>query len=163
MSLDQDIERLAAQEQRLQLDRFDNAAAWELGTKVKAIAEARGVTLAIEVRLARETVFFCSMPGATPSNADWVRRKRTAVELLHRSSYAIGRSLEKEGTTLEKKSGLPERDYATHGGCFPIRVRGVGCIGTVTVSGVPQREDHAIVVEALASLAGVPLAGVALD
>jgi len=163
MSLEQDIEKLAAQEQRLQLDRFDNAAAWALGTRVKAICEARGVALAIEVRLAKDTVFFYAMPGTTPSNADWVRRKRTAVELLHRSSYAIGRSLEKEGTTLEKKSGLPERDYATHGGCFPIRVRGVGCVGTVTVSGVPQRDDHAIVVEALAALAGVPLAEVALD
>jgi uncharacterized protein (UPF0303 family) len=39
----------------------------------------------------------------------------------------------------------------------------VGCVGTVTVSGVPQREDHAIVVEALATLCGVPLADVALD
>ena len=92
-----------------------------------------------------------------------MRRKRTAVELLQRSSYAIGRSLEKEGTSLEQKTGLPTRDYATHGGCFPIRVRGVGCVGTVTVSGLPQREDHAIVVEALAALAGVPLAEVALD
>jgi uncharacterized protein (UPF0303 family) len=163
MSLEQDIEKLAAQEQRLQLDRFDNAAAWELGTRIKAICEARGVAVTTEVRLAKETVFFYAMPGTTPSNADWVRRKRSAVELLQRSSYAIGRSLEKEGTSLEQKTGLPTRDYATHGGCFPIRVRGVGCIGTVTVSGVPQREDHAIVVEALAALAGVPLVEVALN
>ena len=45
MSLEQDIEKLAAQEQRLQLDRFDNAAAWELGTRIKAICEALGVAV----------------------------------------------------------------------------------------------------------------------
>jgi uncharacterized protein (UPF0303 family) len=35
-------------------------------------------------------------------------------------------------------------------------------VGTVTVSGVPQREDHGIVVEALAGLLGRDVAGLAL-
>jgi uncharacterized protein (UPF0303 family) len=103
------------------------------------------------------------MPGTTPGHSDWARRKRNTVELVQRSSYAVGRSLELEGSSMEQKMGLPTRDYATHGGSFPIRVNGVGCLGTVTVSGAPQREDHAIVVEVLAALCGVPLADVALD
>jgi uncharacterized protein (UPF0303 family) len=43
-------------------------------------------------------------------------------------------------------------DFAAHGGSFPIIVRGTGCIGAVTVSGLPQRDDHNLVVEALALL-----------
>ena len=39
--------------------------------------------------------------------------------------------------------------YAAHGGAFPILLRGTGCIGTVAVSGLPQLEDHRLVVEAL--------------
>jgi uncharacterized protein (UPF0303 family) len=36
-------------------------------------------------------------------------------------------------------------------------------VGTVTVSGAPQRDDHNLVVEVLAKLCGVPLAEVALS
>jgi uncharacterized protein (UPF0303 family) len=163
MTLATDIARLALQEQRLQFDSFDYATAWTLGSRIKALSEAAGVALAIEIRIAKDTVFYCAMPGMGPTNGDWARRKRNSVELLHTSSYAIGLKLEQEKTSLEAKQGLPLRDYATHGGSFPIRVRGVGCIGVVTVSGIPQREDHGMVVKALAELCGVPLAEVALD
>jgi uncharacterized protein (UPF0303 family) len=36
-------------------------------------------------------------------------------------------------------------------------------VGAVVVSGLPQREDHALVAEALAGTLGVPPAEVALD
>ena len=48
-----------------------------------------------------------------------------------------------------ERYGLPDADYAAHGGCFPIHVAGTGIIGAVTVSGLTQREDHNLVVEAL--------------
>ncbi len=163
MSIDNDLARLALQEQRLQFDLFDVGTAWALGSRIKAMSEEAGVALAIEIRLGKDTVFFCSMPGTGPANADWVRRKRNTVELLHTSSYALHLKLEKEGSTLEAKQGLPLRDYATHGGSVPIRVRGIGVVGVVTVSGVPQRQDHAMVIRALCEFCGVPLHEVALD
>jgi len=162
-TLEHDLQRLARQEQVLQLRQFDEATAWELGTRIKALCEARQVAVTIEIRRAKELLFFYTMPGVVPNNAEWVRRKRNTVELLHRSSYAVGLAHQREGTSLPAKSGVSLNDYAEHGGSFPIRVQGVGCIGTVTVSGVPQREDHAIVVEALAALCGVALSEVALD
>jgi uncharacterized protein (UPF0303 family) len=58
---------------------------------------------------------------------------------------------------------LDPRDHAAHGGSFPLLVRGTGCVGAVTVSGLPQRVDHELVVEALAARCGVPLNDVALD
>jgi uncharacterized protein (UPF0303 family) len=162
MTLAADLERLALQEQHLQFNSFDYATAWALGSRIKALSEEAGVALAIEIRIAKDTVFYCAMPGTGPTNADWVRRKRNVVELLQTSSYAVGLKLEQEKTSLEAKQGLPLRDYTPHGGGFPIRVRGVGCIGVVTVSGIPQREDHGMVVKALAELCGVPLQSVEL-
>ena len=72
--LDQDLQRLALQEQLLQLDQFDEATAWELGTRIKALCEARQVAVTIEVRRAKETLFFYTMAGVVPNNAEWVRR-----------------------------------------------------------------------------------------
>jgi len=154
MDVDPDIARLDEQERQLCFGRFDLSSAWELGTRLRSAAQARGVAVAIEVRLLRETVFFCAMPGTTPENADWARRKRNTVELLERSSYVIGLSLKRDGTTLEGKMGLAPRDFASHGGSVPIRVDGVGCVGAATVSGLPQREDHELVVAVLAEMRG---------
>jgi len=50
---------------------------------------------------------------------------------------------------LQEKYGLDSKDYAAHGGCFPILLEGTGCVGTITVSGLPQRQDHALVVAVL--------------
>lgn len=158
MDIAQDIQRIAEQEARLQLAKMDLDTAWQLGVRLREIAASRSVPLTIEVRLAGETVFFSSMPGTTPANTDWARRKRNTVELMHRSSYGVGRSLERDGKTLESTMGLPGRDYASHGGSFPLRVANVGVVGAVTVSGAPQREDHHIVVMALAELCRIPLA-----
>ncbi len=161
MALTEDIARIAEQERRLRFERFDEEAAWELGSRLRSLAQDRGVAVTIEVRLVRETVFFCAMPGTAPSNADWARRKRNTVELMARSSYGVGRTLERDGTSLEAKMGLPLRDYASQGGGFPVFAAG-RCVGAVTVSGLAQRDDHALVVEALAAACGVPLADVAL-
>jgi uncharacterized protein (UPF0303 family) len=151
----EDIQRIALQEQALQFDSFDKTSAWELGTRLKKACEDRRIATTIEIRLSRETVFFYSMPGTAPENTDWARRKRNVVEMMDRSSYGVGLSFDEKGQSLEGLMGLPLRDYASHGGSFPLRVRGAGCVGAVTISGLPQREDHSVVVQVLAQMCGV--------
>jgi uncharacterized protein (UPF0303 family) len=163
MPIEQDIDRVALQEKILQFENFDTRTAWDIGTRLKAAAERQGGSVAIDISLHGFPLFFYAMPGITPSNCDWVRRKRNLVSLMHRSSYAVGLSLERDKTTLEAKMGLPVRDYAAHGGCFPINLRGTGCVGTITVSGMPQRKDHGLVVAVLADYLRVPLEEVVLD
>jgi uncharacterized protein (UPF0303 family) len=158
-----DIERIASQERVLVFTSFDEAVAWRLGARLREVIDQRGRACTIEVRLGGNTVFLTAMPGTTPANADWARRKRNTTELLHRSSYAVGLAYGRDGGTLESHLGLDSRDYASHGGAVPIRVSGVGVVGVVTVSGLPQRDDHGIVVEVLAELCGVTLDEISLD
>lgn len=160
-ALQDDLERLQLQEQRLQLARFDADTALTLGLALRDTAKARGVAVTIEIRIGEQTVFFHAMPGTAPVNADWARRKRNTSELMDESSYRVGRRLALDGGSLEAKLGVPTRDYAAHGGAVPLRVGGTR-IGTVTVSGLPQRDDHVMVIEALAALTGVALDEIAL-
>ncbi|OWZ92779.1 hypothetical protein B9J07_17075 [Sinorhizobium sp. LM21] len=154
MNIDKDLARIARQEQELQFERFDLDAAWELGSLLRKMAAERKLGVVIDITLFSMQVFYAALDGATPDNPNWVRRKRNTVFRLFKSSYATGRELAKAQTNLQAKLGLADADYAAHGGSFPIVVKGTGCIGAVTVSGLPQREDHNMVVEALSALLG---------
>jgi uncharacterized protein (UPF0303 family) len=154
MGLNEDLERVALQERELRLQRLDACVAWELGVLLKTLMEDRNLALAIDVRRFGQPLFYAALDGTTPDNAEWVRRKSNVVARFHRSSYAVGLNLKLNKTTLLEKYGLPTADYAAHGGSFPLTVAGAGVVGSVTVSGLPQRDDHGLVVEALCGLLG---------
>ncbi|WP_349573230.1 heme-degrading domain-containing protein [Azotobacter salinestris] len=161
--MDKDLERIALQEARLQFRSFDAHNAWVLGSRLRALAEQRHQTITIEIQVGGNPLFLCAMPGTAPNNLDWARRKRNVVTLMQRSSYAVGLQLQKDGTTLTELAGLPVREYAPHGGCFPILLRGTGCIGSIAVSGLPQRDSHELIVEVLAEMLEERLEELALD
>jgi uncharacterized protein (UPF0303 family) len=149
VGIPEDLAAIDAQEKELQFTQFDEIAAWKLGTRVRELAIAKKFAVVIDVRKFGQPMFYCALPGTTPDNPEWVRRKSNTVARFHRSSYAIGLESQQSGRTLAEHQGLPVADYAVHGGSFPIRVNGAGVIGAVTVSGVPQRSDHELVVESL--------------
>jgi uncharacterized protein (UPF0303 family) len=158
-----DIEIIATQERELVLAEFDEEIAWKLGLRLRELASARRLPVAIEVRRFGQPLFYTALHGSVPDNAEWVRRKGNVVARFYRSSYAIGLVLQQTNTTLAAKYDLPASDYAAHGGSFPLRVSRAGAVGCVTVSGLPQRADHELVVEALCSLLGREYQGLALS
>lgn len=155
MPIAEDLAAIARQESALIFDSFDENRAWRLGTALRQLAVERGASLTIDIRRFGQVLFCSALPGAPPDQAEWIRRKSNVVQRFHRSSYAVGLELESKQTSLEAKQGLPTIDFATHGGSFPIQVTTAGLIGAVTVSGLPQRADHELVVEALCSELGL--------
>ncbi len=149
MSDSDQIAALRREQDALRFRRFDADVAWAIGTRLRARAEREAMPIAIEISLAGRTLFFCAMPGATPDNADWVRRKRAVVERHHCSSLLMKLLGEAAGRSFVEKLALPERDYAYSGGAVPVVVEGTGCIGVVAVSGLSQVEDHAVATEAM--------------
>ena len=94
-----------------------------------------------------------------PDNDRWIERKVRVVDRFHASSYLVGRGFAVRGEALDEAFGVNPADYAAHGGAFPIRIRDVGVVGTITVSGLPQAEDHALVVEAIELFLGASPTG----
>ena len=150
-----DLKIIAEQEATLQFSSFSADTAWAVGSRLRADAVTRVATMTFEVQIAGRTLFYATSGSAPADQMDWIRRKRNVVMRFGRSSYAVGLELEQQGKTIEQKYGLAVADNATHGGGFPIVLRGTGCVGSVIASGLPQREDHAMVVDALAAVLGV--------
>lgn len=162
MALSDDLKQLARQEELLRFATFDEETAWEVGSRLRALAEERKLPIVIDISLTGRQLFYSALAGSTPDNPEWVRRKSNVVLRYLKSSYRVGRDLAAKVDTLDQHRGVSPMDYAPHGGSFPIHVVGAGIIGTITVSGLPQREDHNLVVEVLAAFLDQPLAGLAL-
>jgi uncharacterized protein (UPF0303 family) len=152
MEWNEDLERIALQERELQLPRLDAEIAWELGSSLRTMAAERRLAIVIDVRRFGQPLFYAAMDGTTPDNVEWVRRKSNVVARFHRSSYAVGLKEKTKNESLLESQGLPIADYATHGGSFPLAVAGAGVIGSATVSGLPERGDHELVIEALCAI-----------
>jgi len=142
-------ESLAEEQQALVLRAFDYETAWRLGSRMQAEAAARQLPVAIEISHGETLVFFALLPGATPDNVDWTRRKRAVALRFHQSSLYMRLLCERHGWEFSQRFRLSPDDFAASGGGVPITVEGIGVVGAAAVSGLPDVEDHALVAEAL--------------
>ncbi|MDH2076840.1 heme-degrading domain-containing protein [Pseudomonas atacamensis] len=154
MTLADDLATLIRQEQVLVFESFDENIAWQLGAQLQEQAMSEDWPLVIDIRRFDRPLFFSARPGVTSDNLDWVRRKNNTVQRFLRSSYRLTHQLAIEGLGIQERYHLSPADYADCGGGFPIIVRGAGVIGSVTVSGLPDRKDHQIIVDALCLMLG---------
>ncbi|GAA3821957.1 heme-degrading domain-containing protein [Cellulomonas soli] len=146
--LAEQIAHVEQQEHDLLFRRFTHDDAWQLGCMLVELATERALPVTIDVRRGRQQVFHAARPGTVPDNDRWIERKVRVVERFDASSYLVGLRLHHAGTSL-KKFGLPAQEYAAAGGAFPVRIEDAGLVGVVTVSGLSQADDHALVVEAI--------------
>ena len=143
------IAQIEDEERRLRFSRFDNEDAWRLGSLLVDLARARNASVTVDIRRNGQQLFHYALPGTSADNDAWILRKSRVVDRFGHSSYLVGLRYQSRGTTFEEKSRLDLDRYAAHGGAFPITVEGVGVVGTVAVSGLPQADDHRLVIKAL--------------
>ncbi len=150
------LDRLTADEDRLVLDRFDEDDAWRLGVALVTRARAADLPVAVAIRRNGQRLFHAALPGSAADNDDWLQRKMDVVDRYNRSSWYVGTRFRVEGGDFDVDARRDPRAFAAHGGAFPLRVRGVGVVGSVAVSGLPQADDHALVVEVLTEFLSAP-------
>ena len=146
------LQELLRQEEALQFSHFSNTIALDLGLAIVRAAERASQAVLVDIRFGDLQLFQHAMEGTNPDNVDWVRRKNNVVRRFARSSFYMGTLYRSKGTDFDTATGLDPREYAAHGGAFPLRIRGAGLVGTVTVSGLPQAEDHALAVAVLKTM-----------
>ena len=145
----QKLAAMLLEEEELQFRAFTNDIALRLGLLFADIAGREGKSITIDIARNGQMLFHCAFHGTSADNDVWIERKKRVVDHYGHSSFYIGTLYASQGVTFEQKSRLDPGRYAAAGGCFPVIVRNVGPVGTVSVSGLPQAEDHALVVRVL--------------
>ncbi|KQS69871.1 hypothetical protein ASG39_22055 [Rhizobium sp. Leaf371] len=140
---------LLVQEREGFVARFTAEDAWALGTLMRQAAVAARLPVAIEVTIAREPVFFTRLAMASEDNRHWAERKRRVVERFHHSSLYMRLLTQEEGYEFHHRYGLSPDLFAAFGGSVPIFQTDGNLIGTATISGLPDVDDHDFVVKHL--------------
>ena len=143
------LRELLQEEQDLQFTKFNEATAWQIGSQLVERSTRDNLPVTIDITRGNHQLFHVSLYGTSPDNDEWVKRKIRLVNRFRHSSFYMGQLLKSKGKRIEDAYLLSESEYAPHGGCFPIIVKDTGMVGTITVSGLPQEQDHKLVVEAI--------------
>lgn len=160
MAAAEDIALVKKQEQDLVLTEFNETVAFELGRAIRDRASSEGLSLVVDIRSWDRQMFFAATPGTSADNAEWVRRKVNTVRRFQRPTYRM--VLERGEAPFSPQSGADPADFVIAGGGFPIRVKGAGIVGCLTISGLPGRDDHGVAVAALCDHLGLDRATYAL-
>ncbi len=155
-----DIRKIIEQEQALVFASFDEETAFALGLQLRQRAQKNRLVVNIDIRLWDRPLFYAALPGSTAANAEWARRKINSVRHFQKPSYRL--FLETGDQVVPERHGLANADFVFAGGAFPIRLDTGLAIGAVAVSGLPQREDHNLVVAALCEHLGLEAQHLAL-
>ncbi|NJS38348.1 MAG: hypothetical protein HC783_04265 [Rhodobacteraceae bacterium] len=146
-----DTAELEAEAATLILPDFDETTALKLGSILVDLALAEKLPVVIDIRTANRTLFHAGLPGSAPLNDLWALRKSNTALMFQAPSLLVGARNRAKGQTLERDA-LPAAQYADNGGAVPIMVAGAGLVAVATVSGLPQVEDHKLVVRGIKAL-----------
>ncbi len=143
------LKLLLDQERRLQFTAFENEAAFAICMSIVTRGRRAKLPITVDATRGEQQIFHMALPGTSADNDHWIRGKNKVVYRFGHSSFYIGAKLRADERTMEEALLVSSQEYRAHGGAFPIFVKRVGLVGTITVSGLPQAEDHRMVVEAI--------------
>lgn len=145
-------EEVLQQECDMELDSFSAEDAFTLGMNVLDIAGEQSKSLVVSVRRNGKLLFYKAGPATVIDQDDRIRRKTNAVNLRGHSSFYLFLKYEGDEQAFCQANSVKAEDYALYGGCFPIKLRNKGMIGTVAVSGLTAEEEHMLCLNAISLL-----------
>ena len=134
---------------KIELEKFTNRMALEMGLAVVELAKSRNQNIAIEICRLNQSVFMYIDDNLPADKHNWLRRKANVAKQFEESSLNVKNDLKDGNMTLEKTFGLDDKDFIAKGGSIPIFIKHAGMVATITVSGLHDEEDHKIIIDAL--------------
>ena len=142
------LAKVQQQEKDLQFKEFNSETALEIGLSIIERAKKENLQVAIDICINGHQLFHYAFQGTAPNNDQWILMKNRLANRYCMSSYRNKLRLQSMNKTLAD-IGLSSSEYAAVGGAFPITIQNVGVVGTITVSGLQDNEDHDLVVWAI--------------
>ena len=130
------LSALLRDEEEIQFAEFTNETALAIGLRFIDVAKEENLAITIDITRNGQQLFHYALPGTSADNDFWIQRKVRVVARFGHSSFYVGQMCQAQGTTFEEKSRLDRDLYAAAGGGFPVIVKNVGVVGTVTLSGI---------------------------
>lgn len=143
------LKELKKQEEMLQFNEFTNETALQIGMMLIEKAKKENLEITIDITRCGHQLFHYAFEGTTPDNDAWIIRKNRVVNRFQTSSLYIGTKLKFEQKTIEEKYHISGQEFCPYGGAFPIIIKNVGVVGTITSSGIRQITEHNLIVEVL--------------
>lgn len=134
---------------RIELKKFSNRMALEMGLAIIELAKKRQQIIGVEIARLNQPVFLYIDDSLPVDKHHWIKRKANTAKHFEESSLSVRLELEKKNRTLEQFFGLSEKEYVAKGGAIPLFVDGAGLIGIITVTGLPDTDDHQLIIDAL--------------
>ncbi len=147
---------LLQQEQDFQFITFDSTVALELGLLIAKTAQQKGLPVVISISLNGHLLFHYSMPGTSPADVELAKKKSNVVNQFRHSSLYVGEYLSQQNKDIHF---VDEKEHMAQGGAFPLIIKGVGVVGSITVSGLIHTEDHDLVIGCLKEFFGLEKEG----
>ncbi len=152
---DEILKELEEQEKLFQFTEFSNETALKIGILLIEKAKRENKVIVVDIsRSNGQQLFHYELDGTCEDNGHWPVRKARVVNRFGHSSLYIGTRLKRDGETLHGNLFLEPAEYSTYGGSFPIIIKNAGIIGTITVAGLPDVEDHNLVVSCIKEYLG---------
>ncbi|GGN99751.1 heme-degrading domain-containing protein [Saccharibacillus kuerlensis] len=145
LTIEERLLQMRQEEEELRFSTFDSETALQLGLILIDEARLTGKKITVDITRGGHRLFLHAMEGTSPENEDWIRRKNNTVGRFAKSSWHTALMFRSEGRTLSDDYGLSDNEFVLAGGAFPLLIAGEGPVGTITVSGLPDQEDHDLV------------------
>lgn len=148
-SHDEMMQEIDEQEARLRFDSFTNEDALTIGLMLIEKAKEENKRIAIDIVRSGQQIFRYAFEGTSPDNDFWIAGKTRLVNRMFTSSLKYELMVKNTGKPLSEIIHTAGNRFLAGGGSFPVTVKNVGVVGTITVSGLTGYEDHMMVIDVL--------------